>query len=209
MKGGNSDSLVFKIDNATGQREICELWKSHYSGILNSNAKHSTIENLVCNKTKHCNFDSPFNPVELSSIIKSLKGGKASGRDGLQAEHFKYGSDKLCVYLSMLFNAMIVHGFVCKGLMDTILVPIVKDKKGDISSKDNYRPIAITSIISKKLESCILKRYSHLLNTSHNQFGFKDKLSTDMCIFYLKHVIDYYSDMSSPVYLCYLDAYKV
>ena len=170
--------------------------------------KNTAIENSVRNKIKHCNADSPFNPAELSSVIRSLKGGKACGRDGLQAEHFIYGSDKLCVYLCMLFNAMIVHGFVCKGLMDTILVPIVKDKKGDISSKDNYRPIAITSVISKILESCILKRYSHLLNTSYNQFGFKDNLSTDMCIFSLKHVIDYYSNMSSPVYLCYLDASK-
>ena len=93
--------------------------------------------------------DSPFSASEIASKLRDLKNGKACGRDGLHSEHFKYGSCKLNVLLSMLFNSMILHGYVCQGLMDTVLVPIIKDKKGDISSKDNYRPIAITSVVSK------------------------------------------------------------
>ena len=51
-------------------------------------------------------------------------------------------------------------------------------------------------------------RYRHLLATSHNQFGFKNKLATDMCIFSLKQIVEYYSMYNSPVYACYLDASK-
>ena len=54
---------------------------------------------------------------------------------------------------------------------------------------------------------CILARYSSLLQTTENQFGFKSNSSTDLC-FSLKQVIDYYRYNGSPVYLCFLDASK-
>ena len=92
--------------------------------------------------------------------------------------------------------------------MKTVIVPIIKDAKGDVSSKDNYRPIAITSVLSKIIEILILNRYESLLCTSDNQFGFKNNGSTDMCVFTLKQVIDYYRNNGSPVYLCFLDASK-
>ena len=36
--------------------------------------------------------------------------------------------------------------YICHNLMNTILLP-TKDKKGNISSKDKYFPIAITYVI--------------------------------------------------------------
>ena len=47
-----------------------------------------------------------------------------------------------------------------------------------------------------------------MLSSSDNQFGFKKKSSTDMCIFAFKQVIEYYRNLSSPVYICFLDASK-
>ena len=208
LKGGSSSTLAFTIDDVSGQREICDLWKSHYEGILNSSKDKSLKQNVIRELQSCTSLDNPFTPVEICKTIKALKSGKACGRDGLQSEHFRYCSDKIHVLLSLLFNAMITHGYVCDGIMDTVLIPIVKDKKGDLSSKDNYRPIAITSVLSKVLESVILSRFQYILVTHHNQFGFKNDHSTDMCIFSLKHVIDYYNHMSSPIYLCYLDASK-
>ena len=103
---------------------------------------------------------------------------------------------------------MIIHGYIPDILMDTILTPILKDKKGNVSDTDNYRPIALTCIISKVLELLLLERYRNLFLTSHNQFGFKDKLGTDMCVFTLKQVLDYYHSLSSPVYVAFMDASK-
>ena len=76
--------------------------------------------------------------------------------------------------------------------MDTFLVPLVKDSKGKLCSGDNYRPLAITCIASKVLELLILDRYSHLLESTSNQFGFKGKHSTELCVFTLKQVVEYY-----------------
>ena len=71
--------------------------------------------------------------------------------------------------------------------MYTSIVPVVKDKKGDLCNKDNYRPIAITSVFSKVFELVILDKYcDSLCHTSHNQFGFKKKSSTDLCVFAFK-----------------------
>ena len=51
--------------------------------------------------------------------------------------------------------------------MDTIVVPIINDKKGNITELDNYRPITITYNFSKILELLILERYSDHLQRSH------------------------------------------
>ena len=63
--------------------------------------------------------------------------------------------------LSLLLNACIIHGFLPVGLMESVIVPIVKNARENISSKDNYRPIALTSTLSKILEKIILARYSY------------------------------------------------
>ena len=55
------------------------------------------------------------------------------------------------------------------------IVPKVKNKADDITSKGNYRLVAINSLIFKLLEIIILNRYSHFLLTRDNQFGFKAK----------------------------------
>ena len=92
--------------------------------------------------------------------------------------------------------------------MESVIIPIVKDKKGDLESKDNYRPIALTTVLSKLFEILILNRHQCLLQTTDNQFGFKKKHSTDMCVYAFKQVIEYYKSNSSPVYICFLDASK-
>ena len=126
----------------------------------------------------------------------------------MSAEHFRYASNRLPVLLSLCLNAMVLHGHVPKSFSDTVLVPIIKDKKGDITDINNYRPIVITSVASKIFEKVILLRIKHYLCTNDNQFNYKPKHATDMCIFTLKSILDFYVASSSPVYLCYIDSSK-
>ena len=42
----------------------------------------------------------------------------------------------------------------------------------------------------------------------HNQFGYKNDRTTDLCIFILKYVTIHFSSRDSPVFICYLDASK-
>ena len=53
-------------------------------------------------------------------------------------------------------SSFLVHGFLADEIMAVALVPIIKSKSGRIMSKDNYRPIALASIVSKVLEKILL-----------------------------------------------------
>ena len=195
--------LAETVDGFCGAEAIVGMWQDHFSSLLNSNSGSDNIE-LDCQDE----YLDRFSHSDVEEAIKTLKSGKASGCDGLSGEHFKYAHTKINVLLSLVINCMICHNFLPESLMKTAIVPIIKDKKGDLSCKDNYRPVAITSVVSKVFEKMILTRYMNVLGTSCNQFGFKPAHSTDMCIFVMKQVIEFYTSHGSPVYMCFLDASK-
>jgi len=64
-------------------------------------------------------------------------------------------------------------------------LPICKNENEDISDAGNYRPVSLATTISKLLEHYISSYVSPLLYTTNNQFGFKPKHGTDVCIFFL------------------------
>ena len=78
--------------------------------------------------------------------------------------------------------------------MKTAIVPIIKNKTGDTSDKNNYRTIAFVTAASKLFEISILEILETYLITHDHQFGFKAKHSTDMCIFTVKTLVKYYTD---------------
>ena len=81
--------------------------------------------------------------------INKLKIGKSAGTDSMQGVHLKYAHSTVTGLLLMLFNATFLYNYLPCKLMETIIVPIIKNKKGLITDKDNYRPIAMTSDVSK------------------------------------------------------------
>ena len=97
-----------------------------------------------------------------------------------------YASSKIHILLAICFNAFIVHGFLPSSMTDSVLIPIVKDKCKNISDKGNYRPIALSSVVSKVFELVLLGKLKSCLCTSDYQFGFKSNHSTDLCIYTLR-----------------------
>ena len=57
---------------------------------------------------------------------------------------------------------MLIHVYLSDEIMYTLIIPLLKDKKGDVTSKDNYSPIAVTCILFKVLELIIFCRYGDL-----------------------------------------------
>ena len=77
-------------------------------------------------------------------------------------------------------------------MLSVVLVPVIKDKAGKISSKDNYRPIALATVINKLVEVIRLDIIEMYMNTNPNQFRFKRKHGTDQCIYVLNEIIVLY-----------------
>ena len=136
--------------------------------------------------------------------MKAVKLGKAAGIDGLSDEYFVCAHKGFSVRLSLLITSILSHGHMPAELMKTAIVPILKNRQGDTSDKNNYRSIAINKIF----ELCIRRKVETQLITSDNQFGFKREHGTNLCIFTVKSVIKYYNLHNSPVYTCFLDVSK-
>ena len=145
---------------------------------------------------------------EIDNCMKQLPAGKSAGLDGVPGEVLKMASHRLRVHIAVFINACIKHCYLPPLLMRTILVPLIKDKLKPASDSDNYRLIAIANAFSKLFEHIILTKITSKLETTENQFGFKEGHGTEMCIYLLKDVINYYRSKHSPVFCCFLDARK-
>ena len=112
--------------------------------------------------------------------MHTLPNNKACGLDFISAEHLKNASLRLA---PLRLTDLMIHGIVPDSMLSILLVPVLKDKAGRVSCMDNYRPIALASILSKVVERILLDRITGYLSSCDNQFGFKPKHGTDMCIY--------------------------
>jgi hypothetical protein len=81
---------------------------------------------------------------------------------------------------------MKLSGF-CVGY--TVPLPKVKDCRTAAMTCEDFRGIAISSILSKVFEHCILDRFRNYFSTNNNQFGFKKKLSFSHAIFTINNIV--------------------
>ena len=195
--------LPCTIEGGAGADNIAEKWRQHYSALFN------------CVKSDPFNIGSIPNSEaigvtagEVLQAISQLADNKASGPDNITAEHLKHASPRVAVLLSKCFTGLMSHGLLPDSMLSVTLVPVIKDKAGKVGSMDNYRPIALASILSKVIERILLDRLSSYITTADNQFGFKAKHGTDLCIYALKKVIDMYQGKNSSVLVGFIDASK-
>ena len=144
---------------------------------------------------------------EIKDAVKMLKLGKKE-ENGLYSNHFIYGSERLFVLLTLLFNSMLSHGMAPDELLLGTMIPLIKDGRLSKQCSDNYRALTIGTGLSKLLETVILNKQTDALKTSDLQFGFKEKSSTTMCTFMVMETIEYYKSKGSNVHVMLLDASK-
>ena len=126
-------------------------------------------------------------------MLCSVKLQKAAGLDGVEAEHILFAHPIVVALLSELFSCILRHSYVLNGFCSGIVIPLPKDKSGDLVDSNNYRGITLSSNISKLFELCLLDRYSCYLMSSDLQFSFKKKLGCSNAIYALHSVVDYYN----------------
>ena len=200
------------VNGANEPTAISAMWKTHFESLLNNVTTDANMQNVKerVHNTEYLCYENNLviTPCMVKNAIDKLTCGKACGNDGLSAEHFIHSDRRITILLSIFYNRVISHGHLPDDFMKTIIIPLIKNKSGDTSNVNNYRPIALVTVASKILEIILLEMLTPYLNTTDNQFGFKKGHFTDHCIFALKNVIQYYKSNNSPVYSCFLDASK-
>ena len=71
---------------------------------------------------------------DIQESISKLKPGKAVSFDGIYNEHIMYSCTHLLVHLCLLFNALLRHCIVPSDFCVGVIIPLLKNKQGDISS---------------------------------------------------------------------------
>ena len=130
----------------------------------------STINNNIGDEA-HIEIEK-INPALIREAMKKIKSNKSDPLFEFSSDFLKNAPDILYVHLANIIRSFLVHGHVSNFLLLATLVPIVKDKLGELNSSSNYRSIAISSLILKLLDWIIILNYGHLLRLDELQFGF-------------------------------------
>ena len=87
-------------------------------------------------------------------------------------------------------------------------VPLVKNKFDDLTDKNNYRPIALSSIASKVFEHITILRFEEYLWTNDNQFGLNQVIQQIFVFMLYQNLSSIMMSRSTSVYVAFLDASK-
>ena len=146
---------------------------------------------------------------EVTETINKLKKPRGSIVDPMISvlKHSRLLIAKFML-LAMCFSLCMTHCHISQPLIETTIVPIIRNKAGDLSSGNNYRSMALANVISKVFESLNLLHCEQFLTTDDNQFGFKSGHSTDFCLYTLKEILEYYKQRNTTIFVTFLDASK-
>ena len=205
------------IDGCVGAEVIADKFASHFQSVLSCNDPHkanSIKQEYVSLRANYCGLpltqDHSVDTELVSSVVSDLAHGKAVDINGLTAEHLHYCHPSLCVILSKMFQLMLLCSYVPDGFRFNYIVPIPKSNQ--CSNKaltcDDFRGIAISPIISKVFEHCVLKRFQSLFSTSKNQFGFKKGTSCSHAIRVVRCTVDNIMRGGNTANLCAIDLSK-
>jgi len=151
-----------------------------------------------------------FDTELVSKIIYDLKRGKALDISGLTAEHLIQAHPILPVILSKLFRLCVLCKHVPLGFGHSYIVPLPKVKECTTKSLncEDFRGIAISPVVSKIFENCLLAKLGDFFATQNNQFGFKKGLGCNHAIYTVHRVVENFVNGGNTVNLCSIDISK-
>ena len=82
-------------------------------------------------------------PSDVLCTIRRLKSGKFDGDFGLSTDHFVNACNELAVHLSMLYSAMLIHGYFPQVTARCTIMPIPKGKNVNVTTSQKYRGISL------------------------------------------------------------------
>ena len=123
---------------------------------------------------------------DVRKAIKKLKVRKASGLSAIPTWALRDACSIICYPLRDIINACITQSIFPDALKNAVVTPLYK--KGDREDALNYRPISITTNLSKIFERILATQIGTYMNDTQQyskcQFGFRQKFSTSDALLY-------------------------
>ena len=113
-------------------------------------------------------------PEMIAKKIKKMKDNKSPGVDGIPPKLLKEIVEQISTPLAKVFNLSLEGGIVPSEWKEANITPLFK--KGSRNKPENYRPVSLTSIVYKSLETLIRDHMVEflvkqiLINTSQHGF---------------------------------------
>jgi hypothetical protein len=156
-----------------------ELLNKYFSSVFTTD--NGVIDHSKLAKQNSHNLSTVcFTPELVLKHIHHLKTGSSGGPDGLPASFFKCTAGSIAFPLSVIFNLSLQTGDIPDIWKLASVVPVFK--KGSPSDPCNYRPISLTCIACKLMESGIKEAFLAFLKEhkiiNDSQHGFMARKST-------------------------------
>ena len=163
------------------------------------------------NSDKPNPLNMKFTAKELDSALSNLKKKSACGRNLIHYEMLTNLSPKNREFLLFVFNFLLTTSCVPDDWKHAIVVPLLKPGKPP-DKADLYRPISLTSCLSKIFEKMVNSRLTWLLESKGilpvTQSGFRQGRSTNDNLVHLEHSISRGFSSKKVTYAVFLDMSK-
>lgn len=149
------------------------------------------LEKYISSNTVDSIFLTPCSELEILSFLKSLNRNSAAGDDDIKAVPIIAVADLLCAPLQHICNNALITGIFPEKMK--IARVVVLHKGGSLANINNFRPISVLPLFSKVLEHALKIRFNKFLDERQllvkEQFGFREKKSTEMALLRIKDKI--------------------
>ena len=195
----------------TDRTSIARRWSQHFDILLNhdSHVEDSSLNVIEPRATIDGMAEAPTQE-EVDRAIYEMRNNKSPGPDGIPAEIFKHGGQKLSERLRNLFALIWSTETIPQQFKDANIIPIYKNK-GQRSSCDNYRGISLLSVAGKILARIVLRRIIDNISDevlSESQCGFRSGRSTIDMIFSARQIQEKCREQGQPLFMIFIDLTK-
>jgi hypothetical protein len=172
--------------------------------------KISSVVSAICGTEIGADFcERLMSKDEIGAALSEAKNHKACGIDQIANEPQKYGGEPVALALHKLFSIML-RTCICPSIWAKALVHLIyKEKGSDPLDPRCYRPISLTSCISKVFKHVILNRLNEEIDNKgtleEEQAGFCTGRSTRDQTYILRELLDSRKAAGQTTFLCFVD----
>ena len=190
-----------------------ERFASVYGKLYNSTDDQCEVRKIKDAVESQINTDSLVDVDKVTArliaeVIQEIKPNKTDPAFTFNSNCIKHASALLHVHLANMIRCFLVHGYVSEKLLMATIIPLIKDKLGDAESSDNYRSIALSSVVLKIFDWIVLSLFSKTLDLDELQFSYQKNCSTTMCTWLVVESISHFTRNDSEVFTCFMDMKK-